>query len=106
MLLHAKDSRHLLVSLTLSLTLSKACQTTCYWYTQQKEVWVKTCRFEALSTQQISVDATSEYVAVIRLRLDKLRIFMAAEVDCYDPSKVKPGHKPDLASYLELKTYM
>ena len=73
---------------------------------QQQELCVRTCRFEALSTQQTSVDATSEYVAVIRLRLDKLRILMAAEVDCYDPTKVKPGHKPDLASYLELKTYV
>lgn len=75
-------------------------------YPQQQKLCVKTCSFEALSTQQTSVDATSEYVAVIRLRLDKLRIIMAAEVDCYDPNKVTPGHKPDLASYLELKTYM
>lgn len=52
------------------------------------------------------MDATSEYVAVIRLRLDKLRILMAAEVDCYDPDKVKPGQSPDLASFLELKTYV
>ena len=52
------------------------------------------------------MDATSEYCAVVRLRLDKLRILMAAEVDCYDPDKVKPGHTPDLASYLELKTYV
>ncbi|KAL3138045.1 hypothetical protein ABBQ38_005278 [Trebouxia sp. C0009 RCD-2024] len=63
-------------------------------------------RFEALSTQQTEVDATSEYCAVVRLRLDKLRVMMAAEVDCYDPDKVKPGHAPDLASYLELKTYV
>ena len=64
------------------------------------------CRFEAVSTQQAEVDATSEYAAVIRLRLDKLRIVLAAEIDCCDPSKVKSGHRPDLASYLELKTYL
>ena len=79
---------------------------TCPSFPQQKESCVNICRFEALSTQQTEVDATSEYVAVIRLRLDKLRILMAAEVDCYDPDKVEPGHKPELASFLELKTYM
>ena len=52
------------------------------------------------------MDATSEYAAVIRLRLDKLRILLAAEIDCFDPRKVKPGHTPELSSYLELKTYM
>ena len=84
-----------------------ACQASALSPLQQRTALrVKTCRFEALSTQQAEVDATSEYCAVVRLRLDKLRILMAAEVDCYDPDKVKPGHTPDLASYLELKTYV
>ena len=72
----------------------------------RRSSYAKTCRFEALSTQQAEVDATSEYAAVIRLRLDKLRILLAAEIDCFDPSKVEPGHKPELSSYLELKTHM
>lgn len=64
------------------------------------------CRFEAVSTQQSEVDATSEYAALIRLRLDKLRVLLAAEIDCFDPDKSLPGSKPDLTSYLELKTYL
>ncbi|KAL0053458.1 hypothetical protein WJX82_005954 [Trebouxia sp. C0006] len=63
-------------------------------------------KFEALSTQQSEVDATSEYAALIRLRVDKLRILLAAEIDCFDPKKCQAGAKPDLASYLELKTYL
>ena len=63
------------------------------------------CRFEALSTQQSEVDATSEYAALVRLRVDKLRILLAAEIDCFDTKKCQAGAKPDLASYLELKTY-
>jgi len=62
-------------------------------------------RFEAVCTQQGEVDASSEYAALIRLRLDKLRILLAAEIDCFDPEKCQPGAKPDLASYLELKTF-
>ena len=51
------------------------------------------------------MDATSEYAALVRLRIDKLRILMAAEIDCFDSQKCKPGADPDLESYLELKTY-
>lgn len=63
------------------------------------------CRFEALCTQQADVDATSEYSALIRLRLDKLRILLAAEIDCFD-SKVKSKDEADVDSYIELKTFL
>ena len=68
---------------------------------EQSLTWFPMCRFEALCTKQDTVDATSEYAALVRLRLDKLRIILAAEIDCFDPEAPATG----LPSYVELKTY-
>ncbi|KAK9828456.1 hypothetical protein WJX72_000086 [[Myrmecia] bisecta] len=62
-------------------------------------------KFEALCTGEQQVDATSEFSAVVRIRLGNLRIVMAAEIDCCDPTITgQPAGEPDLAAYLELKT--
>ena len=58
-----------------------------------------------MCTQQDDVDATSEFSALIRLRLDKLRVLLAAEIDCFDP-KVQSKDEADAASYIELKTFL
>lgn len=62
-------------------------------------------KFEALCTSSQDggpVDATSEYAALLGLKLGGLRLLMAAEIDC--SSAPGAGEDP-LQYYLELKTY-
>lgn len=87
-------------------------------------------RFEALCTGQRVADASSEFGLLLRTRIAQHRIFLGAEIDCFDPAVVnssssgghahqaaqpavqQPGQQqhpqqqlPPLAAMLELKTY-
>ena len=53
--------------------------------------------FEALCTGQAVADATSEFGVLLRGRLGRHRLFMGAEVDCYDPSRWQPPAAPGAA---------
>lgn len=64
--------------------------------------------FEAACTGQPVADASSEYGALLRAQLGGLRVYLGAEIDCFDPATcagVCGTQPPGLASYLELKTY-
>lgn len=61
-------------------------------------------KFEDLCTGDDGVvDATSEFAAVLRYRLGRHRLVMAAEIDCRDPSAASNPQGTD--AYMELKTY-
>ena len=62
-------------------------------------------KFEALCTGEAQVDASSEFAALVQLRLGCLRLLMAAEVDCKDPAEQGQGGGGIMESYLELKTF-
>ena len=54
------------------------------------------------------VDSTSEYSALMRLRLWQHRILMAAEIDCCDADVAAAAaaeQRDPSSTYLELKTY-
>eukprot|EP00854_Cymbomonas_tetramitiformis_P007601 gene7601-9053_t len=60
-------------------------------------------KLEELSTNDnakpSTVDATSEFCTVVRLRIGDLKIMMAAEIDCYHAGQETVG----LGSYVEIK---
>jgi hypothetical protein len=58
-------------------------------------------KFEALCTGSDSVDATSEYSAVLQTRIGKTNVLMAAEIDC-----CMAGCSDPVSSHVELKTYV
>lgn len=62
-------------------------------------------KFEALATgQHGAVDSTSEFGMVVSTTLGDLNIMLGCEIDCYDPSTVAEGCRPELKDCLELKT--
>ena len=61
-------------------------------------------RFEALCTGSSTVDATSEFCSIVRLKLGQHSIFMGAEIDAYDPGS-KDSTGPSVQDFVELKTY-
>lgn len=86
-------------------------------------------RFEALCTGQDVADASSEFGVLVRTRVAQHRIYLGAELDCYDPCRARASPAPasggsgsgsgglgglpqqqqqappPLASCVELKTY-
>ncbi|XP_075264221.1 uncharacterized protein LOC142356142, partial [Convolutriloba macropyga] len=62
------------------------------------------CTDTSTSSQSGSatVDSTSEFAAVVRLRIGNLRVMMGAEMDCQIPQTSR--NSQDLSSYIELKT--
>lgn len=66
------------------------------------------CSFEAACTGQPAADASSEFGVLVRTRIGGLRLYIGAEVDCYDPATcvgVCGAKTPGLDSFVELKTY-
>ena len=61
-------------------------------------------RFEALCTGSNTVDATSEFCSIVRLKLGQHSIFMGAEIDAYVPGS-RDSTAPAVQDFVELKTY-
>mmetsp|Transcript_21324 Transcript_21324/g.46770 ORF Transcript_21324/g.46770 Transcript_21324/m.46770 type:complete len:441 (-) Transcript_21324:127-1449(-) len=65
-------------------------------------------KFEALCCGESRVDATSEYCAVMRIRIGGLRIMFGAEIDCCDVKGIfRPpgGRAKPQREYIEFKTH-
>lgn len=61
-------------------------------------------RFEALCTGSSTVDATSEFCSIVRLKLGQHSVFMGAEIDACDPDS-RGTSSGGLQEYVEMKTY-
>lgn len=66
---------------------------------------LQACRLEARCTGSDTVDATSEFCTVVRLRLGDHEILMGAEIDAQEISKEAPAETNDLDTYVEIKSY-
>jgi len=61
-------------------------------------------KFEALCTGSSTVDATSEFCSIVRLKLGQHSVFMGAEIDACDPDS-RGTSSGGLQEYVEMKTY-